>query len=410
MQLIKRTVGQGAANDKSDVALIQAILLKTIRPAAPADPQGETKARPAGPYLTGGYSGQFNPDTGAAISAFQEDKELLTKPRVQPGIVAPGDPTWEAMLVAIPKEFAKLRIFPGERTVWIEASQEEFDKKLRYVSQCTFTPAFRLVVEATITSMFKTHGIAISVDPEGDFRTFWQQYILLTVPNKDGKIRTKAGPGESAHNFGRAVDLGFNGFKWLEPEKGSLVIDGPWLGRMDNIEKKLKLKPMTLSQPFWTKLREAGVKSGGFPSKFPEWAHLQAFSDDSTSSPKSLANLLERSGTMQWSYRNKKYHCNLGLGDELVPVGTAAQIWRRQATITIAVLNRLRKLARLKQHQTSFEMKRDSVSTDFPVTQLDVHEMQRALTEQFELAEANWLNWEERSEIRVDPRSPRRLG
>ena len=36
MQLIKGAVGEGAANAVSDVALVQAILVKTQRPAAPA--------------------------------------------------------------------------------------------------------------------------------------------------------------------------------------------------------------------------------------------------------------------------------------------------------------------------------------------------------------------------------------
>ena len=69
MQLISGSVGDGGANAKSDVALVQAILVKTQRPATPKTP--------AGSYL-GNYDGDCGKNTKAAIRFFQDDNVFVS--------------------------------------------------------------------------------------------------------------------------------------------------------------------------------------------------------------------------------------------------------------------------------------------------------------------------------------------
>src|SRR5277367_1869446 len=97
MQLITDTVGTGGKNKLSDVALVQAILLKIKREA--------TRTSPAAPYLTS-YDGDCGGHTKAAIQAFQDDNVFVSKdgrqcapnPMATAGIVKAGDATWNKLL------------------------------------------------------------------------------------------------------------------------------------------------------------------------------------------------------------------------------------------------------------------------------------------------------------------------
>lgn len=62
---------------------------------------------------------------------------------------------------------------------------------------------------ALVRTMFTTYQLVLTVAPSGGRRTFQNQYDIAT----DGSGATDAGPGESNHNFGQAVDIGFNHLK-----------------------------------------------------------------------------------------------------------------------------------------------------------------------------------------------------
>ena len=107
MQKITDSVGDGGANKVSDVALIQAILLKTLKPAAvPA----------AASYLLN-YDGDCGNKTKAAIRAFQGDHVFVTSnglasapnPRATDGVVKLDDATWEKLLEKVPVAFSDMR-------------------------------------------------------------------------------------------------------------------------------------------------------------------------------------------------------------------------------------------------------------------------------------------------------------
>ena len=412
MQLIIDPVGADRKNTVSDVALVQAMLVKIVRPAtaaAPATPgHPATLARSAGPYLAS-YDGKFSKATGDALLAFQTDHALIAPansrvapdPHVLPGTVAPGDKTWTTLVAALPIGFADLRVLPGYKVVYLQATAADLQAKTTAAAGKTFTLAFRPKVVGTINKLYTKHGIAIDVDRDGDRRTFQAQYDLLN----SGRGVTRAGPGESNHNFGAAVDLGFNRLRWLRPNGEVVENEDSWLHRLE--ASHVAASELTA---FWDVLREAGVAAGAFRGPAGDRPHLQNWDDDGVSMVNRLPVLLTLSGHMRWGRAHGSYTCDLGLHGEKVAVGTASQIWNNEATVTIATLNRLR--APLHGHPAAHPVahpgpparpippvrsgpapQAGARTPITPATAADVDRMKTALRQEFELADANWQAW-----------------
>ncbi|MBK9440982.1 MAG: hypothetical protein IPN53_06525 [Comamonadaceae bacterium] len=370
MQLITGAVGQGAANAAHDVALVQAILLKTTRAA--------TATCAAAPYLAS-YDGVYGPATLAAIQAFQADhvfvntttQQCVPNPNATAGQVLPNDATWTQLLARVPAAFAELRVLPGGKRVYLQATAAQLQTRIMELVAMTFAPVFRVKVRACIDQMHAQHGIAVGVCPQGDRRTFAAQYaLLLQVPSV-----TNAGPGESNHNFGMATDIGFKDLAWLQAN-----------GTVDNNETwwlhHLNANNMAQANLFWEALRTVGTGClvGAFRGPVHDRPHLQNWNDATVSTPARLAAHLQASGTMQWSHSGGVYRCNLGMGTSKYPVGTAAQIWNLQATVTVA---------NIIQARAEKPMPPGSP----PVTAATVTAMRQALRAQFDLADTNWQNW-----------------
>ena len=200
MQAITGSVGDGGANNASDTALVQAILVKTVRPAGPG--------RAVGPYLAS-YDGDCGKLTKVAISAFQNDfvfvspagNASMANPNAKPGQVRAGDPKWTQLLGHVPLDFADLAVVPGGKIVYVRATTQQAQAKLQAMAPLTFNAMFQFKVRNTLQQMHLQHGIAVGVCAQGDRRTFQAQYALLT----GGGNVTNAGPGESNHNFGSAT-------------------------------------------------------------------------------------------------------------------------------------------------------------------------------------------------------------
>lgn len=391
MQAISKAVGEGQPNVTEDVTLIQAALVKIAKPAVPG--------KPAGPYLAS-YDGVFTKSTTNSILAFQADRKLAG-PNVAAGRVAPGDGTFKALAAALPQDMADLRALPGARTAHLAAKQANLVNRLTEVAGKTFTTDFGVKVNATVRKMFADTGIALAIDPDGDHRTFQKQYNLRT----SGRGVTKAGPGESNHNFGGAVDLGFKSLRWLKPD-GTVVQEQLWwLGDM----------PQRNQQPFWDTLRNTGIACGAFRGPLGDRPHLQNWNDDGVSMVRRLAALLTRVGDMKWSVAHGVYSCDLGLGGALVPVGTSVQIWNMQATVDEATIDLLRS-ARLKRDEGRHPAAaaapqqpgarpqvpaasappgsaRPNAAPAAPTKVNEVAAMQQTLRHEFESAEAHWRDW-----------------
>jgi len=367
MQALTGTVGQSGVNAISDVAIVQAILLKTQRAAAPG--------RAVGPYLTS-YDGTAGPGTIAAINAFQAD-HLTTSGGLNTGVTAgqvgPGDATWTAMLARVDTAFADMRTMAGGKIVFVAATGAELQVKIRALGTKTFTTGFRAKVSATINSMFTLHGVAIGVCPQGDRRDFQTQYDLLN----SGRNVTNAGPGESNHNFGMAVDLGFRGLRWLRADGTVVTDETDWLHRLDTVGGGQSAK-------FWAAMRAAGIAAGAFRGPVGDLPHLQNWSDAGVSMTGRLPPHLTASGTMRWGRGAGHYTCDLGYGGALTAVGTASQIWNRAATVTAAGIQQL--------HAVAARAPRGPGQPLLPPAP-DVAAMRQLLRGEFELADANWANW-----------------
>jgi hypothetical protein len=373
MQLITGSVGDGATNVASDVALVQAILLTITRPPAPG--------QSASPYLTS-YDGACGPVTKKAIRAFQTDQVFVSAARSQSvpnpnatvGQIKPQDATWTKLLALVPSAFANLRVLPGGKTVYVQASAEELQARLGASGALTFTPTFRVKVRNCINQMYTLHGVAAGVCAKGDRRTFQAQYALWL----QGPGITSAGPGESNHNFGMAADIGFAGLRWLHADGKVDANETSW---MHHLEAHSSGQALT----FWAALRTVGTSAavGAFRGPEKDRPHLQNWNDANVSMRGRLAALLQASGTMKWSYAQGSYRSDLGLGGAQVNVGTAAQIWNLNASLSAAILTQVRAAAAAAKR----------VAAPPPATAQDITAMRQALRKQFELADASWQNW-----------------
>lgn len=382
MQAIRNSVGDGGTNERSDSALVQAILVKTTRAAAPG--------RQAGPYLTV-IDGDAGHNTKNAIRAFQNEhvfvneatQQSMANPGATPGLVRPGDATWTKMLERVDPAFSDMRVLFGGKTVYVAATENQKQARINEVNALTFAPIFRTRVINCITQMHALHGIAIGVCRQGDRRTFQAQYDLLT----NGQGVTNAGPGESNHNFGMAVDLGFAGLRWLRTNGTVVENEDSWLHRLDPGQT---LVPEALK--FWETLRTVGTSPavGAFRGPVADRPHLQNWNDANVSMTRRLAVHLTNSGSMRWERAAGAYRCDLGFGGALFTVGTAAQIWNRQATVTAQMIQDGRAAyAAAHPPQGGAQPRRAPV----PVTDQDVRDMRAELRRQFDLADANWANW-----------------
>ena len=373
MQAITASVGDGGTNHPSDTALVQAMLVKTVRPAAPG--------RPAAPYLAS-YDGACGGITKAAIRAFQGDRVFVSaagnasvpNPKATPGLVLPGDATWAQLLAQVPPEFVNLRVLPGGRVVYVEATAQELQTKLMSLAPLTFAPFFGVKVRNCVNRMYQLHGIVVGVCPQGDRRTFQAQYALLT----GGGNVTRAGPGESNHNFGMAADLGFGGLRWLHANGVVDVNETPWMHH-------LTAQSAAQALMFWEAMRAVGTSGvvGAFRGPIDDRPHLQNWNDANVSMKARLAVHLQASGSMRWSFSGSTYRCDLGLGGAQFDVGTAAQIWNLNATLIPASLSQARTAAAAAQKKPA----------PAAATAADVLAMRQALRQQFDLADSTWRVW-----------------
>jgi peptidoglycan hydrolase-like protein with peptidoglycan-binding domain len=349
------------------------------------------------PYLAGNYDGVYGPGTKSAIIAFQTDQKLITIPPAgkapavpgppgkkvgappavkapappaagneKAGLVTPGGVTFQKLNALLPATHKAMRIIPGTKTVYIEGSAADATaSKGAIVGDAEFEPAFRAKVGDLVQTMFNNHKIVLWLTPTGRRRTFAQQAA---------ETQTNAGPGESNHNFGRAVDIGFKGFHWVQGD-GSVKKDADWLNALEHVSA-------AKANAFWD-ARDAIATTLGLFRLQMERVHLQAFDQATVSNQNSLAALLTAVGKMKWA---PAYKSDLGMGGKLFPVGTAKQIWAGNATVSKA------EIAEAKAAQAK-AAKLDKVFKEADIKAQDVVAMQKALKADFEAADLNWLKW-----------------
>ena len=384
---IKDSVGDGGTNNVHDVALVQAMLI-VIKDAK------------NNPYLPD-YDGKPSPGTVNAIKAFQTDQNLLAKPGAKAaagpaekeGLVAKGSATLAKMVAALPADFKEMRIIEQASTVYFPGDENDSKAVQKEITgKPDLDLAFRTKVAKLVDVMYTNHKIVLWVTPSGWNRTFDQQQKIAT----GGTGATKAGPGESNHNFGRAVDIGFNKFTWLKAG-GQKAVDDWWL----NVLTKKEKDPVgnAKAADLWKARDAIGVKGLGlFNSILPgDTDHLQSF-DDHLPNDKALADLLNRVGNMKWEAEHKtprRYNSDLGLGATMFNVGKATEIWAGKATVTKKMIAQGKTDAAMK---AALAKGAAAVKAVVPVLEkdikdADVEQMQKALKADFATAEAKWDKW-----------------
>lgn len=390
---IKESVGEGGTNRVHDVALVQA-MLTVIKNA-------KNKA-----YLND-YDGKPGPATKGAIIQFQTDQGLL-KPAAKPasggaaptapappaaagekeGLIDKGSATLAKMVAALPSDYKDMLIIENTRTVYFPGAEADCTASAAAIILVDLEPIFRGRVAQLVKLMYDTHKIVLWLTGSGGRRTFDQQMK---------QTGTKAGPGESNHNFGRAVDIGFNNFQWLAAG-GAKVNDDWWLNKMtkNNADKVGKAKANEL----WAARDAIATKPplGLFNSILDgDDDHLQSF-DDHLRNDLALAALLNLVGAMKWEAVGgtpRRYNCDLGLGGKLFNVGTAKEIWSLNATVTKAMIAQARTDALMKAALAKGPAAAKAVVRvkEADITADDLTKMKKSLKDDFFAAEKDWLKW-----------------
>lgn len=357
MPEITGSVGDAASNKTHDVALVQAMLrlVKNAKGVA---------------YFGSAYDGTYSAAIKTAITAFQADHATTIqagqKGAEAIGVMNAGGKTLTAVSAALPASHALMRIIANTKTVYLEGAQADAAASAAAIrADAEFESTFKQRLAALVDTMYAKNKIVLKITPTGRRRTFAQQAA---------ETATKAGPGESNHNFGRASDLGFRGFKWLQGD-GTIKQDIDWLN-------SLEATSGAKAGAFWDVRDALAAAQPLYPLKF-ERIHLQLYDQTTISNQRSLVNLLNAVGTTKWALG---YKSDFGLGGVQYSVGTAKQIWAGNAVVSkndlLAALNASAAAIALKKHY-------DLTSITFG----QVAAMQKTLKGDFELADRNWIKW-----------------
>lgn len=375
-------IGNGCPNNVHDVTLVQA-MFGLIR-----NPKGQL-------YVGSYYDGVLGGHTKAAITAFQSDRKTSVAPNVvfnpafpymvkvpgtskfqsapfpdHQGNLEPGNATIRAMNDSLPKDYADILVARGTRVVyWPDSPADAVSTAAAIESDASLNSDFRKNVATLVRRMYDRYKIVLSIEEtRGGVRTFQQQYIIATTPDANGVLATGAGPGESNHNYGKGVDLGYDQFEWLHIG-GTSIMDDSWLNKLT------QLHPGRHTD-MW-KLRNAIAfgELGMSPSKKTgDLIHIQQYSDDHVSMVKSLAALLDKVGDLSWRQHgphSNHYDCDLGFAGTWHDVGTAVQIWSRTGPMEKHWLAAGQGVPVSSIKDSDVKAKQDALRADFEAAETD---------------------------------------
>jgi hypothetical protein len=411
MPEIKASVGEKGKNDTHDVALVQA-MLRIIK-----------KAGPHVSYYPHVVSGRFDGNTRAAIVAFQRDKG--TSPPDTLGLVDVNSTTFNRMaseVHSVDPDLDNLRVLPGTRMVYLGASAAELEASLKEVRDARrmgrhapvgnpgegLEPNFRAEVVRMINEVYRQHQIVLRAWGEFSFgRDFDDQLSRVETGS------SQAQPGEGNHNYGRAMDIGFKGLRWLKDDgtigtvKNEDDFDhNPTLGHwritaLYQARNRILEKPPVGTGPFF-RIRMGGGDND--PNHFQAVNQLTLYPDPQVSMPRSFVGLLDRVGPlypigelqkvglhvsapMTWEAGGAHhYKCDLGFGETKFDVGESKNILKGRAAVTPAMLAQA-----TNQYYSSMGDGTRVHAADFKHAQVDA--MKQALLGIFALADDHWRDW-----------------
>jgi hypothetical protein len=300
MQSLTGSVGGGGKNAVHDVALVKFLMMVV-------------KNSKGSSYLPlGDYTDVRDGSVSVAIRAFQQDNLLVDavsgkpKPGVLPGLIEPSGATWAKLVAAVPDAYKTVRTTEGVALVYFPMSLNALASAKGEIQAGELKNEFKVKVTNLLDKFYAKSGIVVSANPNGLRRTFEQQM----------KKASEASPGETIHNYGYAVDLGFTGLSYVSRTGGTQTVDAHDRG----FDKWPRIKEQIFAARNAIAIREltlfATVALGG-----GDFFHLQNYADKPLDSVGSFMKLLGKVGPMKMKWRPEymtwtDYWCDLGLGGE----------------------------------------------------------------------------------------------
>jgi hypothetical protein len=449
MPKIGRSVGQDGQNDIADVALVQ-VMLRILK---------NNRGRP---FFAFAASGHCDESTKVAIRAFQNERGLATAPGanaaravgnlkaktpaaqaargfvqgminavgnvatlVAPadklGLVEPTSATFRTLVqevVSVDSDYDDLRVLPGTKMAYLASSSQDLDDKIDEIKKSKrqgrhgpvgpegsgLEPGFRDTVIDLIKKVFDKHQIALGAWGVFSFsRDFDGQLSRVETGS------SQAGPGVGNHNFGRAMDIGYKGLRWIK-ENGSIAT----IQNEDDFDKHLGWRIQALYEARNAILESPPRGSGSLfrirmkhgdndPNHFQAVNQLSDWypHDKVVSMIDSLAGLLTKVGpkfdlkplqqlglkvtaAMTWEAVGDHLECDLGFGGGTVPVGSPTEIFKGHAHVTA---HNLVVLTNLAAAAGTPHIHNHDIST------AQVNAMKQALKQIMDLADDNWRDW-----------------
>ena len=377
MPSITDSVGENGRNAAHDVAIVQ-FMLKVLKNSAGL------------PYFAGGHSDSSGNSTVRALVAFQAGGGAGGEPA---GLVRPGSATWRSLLSAFNSSDATLRTartMAGFDLVYAAMPQNRAEHSLSELHAVSnLQPEFRSKVAQLIRTFYDQSGIACSlVSGTGGWRQFSAQEGLVS----------KAGIGESTHEYGYAVDLVVTNFTWFAPDLRRHTSHASFQGIQNRyVEQLLAARDEIASR---LKLFRTVVPG--------DLGHLQNFDDNTLDSVSSLMELMHDVGPrkMKWVPQFRQptnYLCDLGLGGDLYYAGTSVSIWHQDSSKRISESDLAKALGAKKKADPRFSL--DSFlgrsgkplptqPTASDISASDIQAVQVMLKVEFDAAAKNWRRWQ----------------
>lgn len=360
---IKDTVGETAKNDTHDVTLVQA-MLKVV------------KNKTGVAFLKSNYDGSYGPDTKQAITDFQNEHKLAQAKATATnadklGYMTSNGPTIKKLSDSLPADYSTIRVIKNHKTAYLAGDANVAQQVgLSVKTDANFTQTFRVNVGKLIDRMYSDYKIVLKPTPTGRRRSFAQQAAV-------NPATTNAGPGESNHQWGRAVDLGIHNLKWIKGD-GTIFKDALWLN-------SLELKSSAKANAFWNVRDALATNNFSLHRLQMERIHLQDFNQATMSSRASLVKHLNNVAKLNWATAaGKNYKSNLGLDPAAIHVvGTAKQIWANNATVTKTMLAKAK----------TAKAKGAKVYKEADIKAQDIIDTKKALKADFALADTQWKKW-----------------
>ena len=305
--------------------------------------------------------------TKVAIEQFQAAQKL-TPATGKDGktLLGVGGPTIQKLNAMLPATHKDLWLIEQSNTFIPALAADATAGHVAVMTVLQADATFRHKVAKAVRQVYQDYKLALTVAPQGGRRTFAEQAVIPF-----GK--TTVGPGESNHNFGRAVDLVFRNLRWLKGD-GTIVTDTPWAEQLE------KQKGVAAADRIWN-ARDVPIKAAGLfviavTRTFRDRPHVQSFDPKAVNMGNALAALLNTVGTFKWANQGgspRQYSSDLGLGATQVNVGTARARWDLQ-------------MSPLLMSAAAIGVNAAFFTTAYVL-------LQKALKSNFELADQHFLKW-----------------